>query len=84
MNWPCRNGQKANTTGSNPFVPSPYEIFNMSRREIYGKHTKLKYYELVKIYHPDRNGAGCETLSHIERLERVLFLGRDQAVALKC
>ena len=56
----------------------------MSRREIYGKHTKLKYYELVKIYHPDRNGAGCETLSHIERLERVLFLGRDQAVALKC
>ncbi|KAK5072765.1 J domain-containing protein 1 [Lithohypha guttulata] len=42
----------------------------MSRREIYGKHTKLKYYELVKIYHPDRNGAGCETLSHIERLER--------------
>lgn len=71
MNWPCRNGQSVHATGPNPFVPSPYEIFDMQRRDTYGKHTKLKYYELVKIYHPDRSGTRCEGLSSVERLERV-------------
>lgn len=74
MNWPCRNGQSVNTTGINPFVPSPYEIFDMERRDTYGRHTKLKYYELVKIYHPDRSGTGCESLSNVERLERVSLI----------
>lgn len=55
-------------------MPSPYEIFDMERRDIYGRHTKLKYYELVKIYHPDRSGTGCESLSNVERLERVSLM----------
>lgn len=68
MNWPCRK----NAT-QNPFVPSPYEIFDISKTTSYGKATKLKYFELVKIYHPDRSShnAGCEGLSQMERLERV-------------
>lgn len=68
MNWPCRK-----SAGQNPFVPSPYEIFDMHKSTSYGKATKMKYFELVKIYHPDRSShhAGCEGLSHLERLERV-------------
>lgn len=67
MNWPCR---KSSAYDNNPFVPSPYEIFDMHKTGAYGKHTKIKYYELVKIYHPDRNGVSCEGLSQPERLER--------------
>lgn len=61
MNWPCR---KANST-----TPSPYEIFDIDSR---GTYTKHKYYELVKIYHPDRghNEALSASLTPIERLER--------------
>lgn len=68
MTWPCRSGN-----GLNPFVPSPYEIFDMQRSAKYSKLTKLKYFELVKIYHPDRCivNNGCEGLSNGERLERV-------------
>lgn len=71
MNWPCRSGKKAGDT--NPFIPSPYEIFDMHRTARYGKQTKMKYYELVKIYHPDRSGLfpASQELSHPERLERV-------------
>lgn len=71
MNWPC---SKSASHDTNPFVPSPYEIFDMHRTGPYGKHTKLKYYELVKIYHPDRNGVSCEGLTQPERLERVCIL----------
>lgn len=68
MNWPCKK-----TPSTNPFVPSPYEIFDMSKSASYCKATKIKYFELVKIYHPDRSSqhAGCAGLSHLERLERV-------------
>lgn len=61
MNWPCRK--------SSSWTPSPYEIFELEKNGVYSKH---KYYQLVKIYHPDRNtnGSVCEGLSHIERLER--------------
>lgn len=60
MNWPCRK----NTS----FMPSPYEIFDLEKNAVYTKH---KFYELVKIYHPDRNGNGSAgDLTHIERLER--------------
>jgi curved DNA-binding protein CbpA len=57
MNWPCRSA---------PWTPSPYEIFDLDRKANYTKH---KYYELVKIYHPDRSGS-CGDLTHVERLER--------------
>lgn len=75
MNWPCRNGQPAATTGQNPHVPNPYEIFDMQRADRYGKITKLKYYELVKIYHPDRSSMNDNCgLNRMELLERVCNL----------
>ena len=68
MNWPCKHNSK-----TNPFTPSPYEIFDIKCGSEYNKVTKLKYFELVKIYHPDRNKipGACEGLDHGERLERV-------------
>lgn len=57
MNWPCR---------PMPFTPSPYDIFDLPRN---GTYSKEKFYELVKIYHPDRSGHGCD-IPHVERLER--------------
>ena len=33
-------------------VPSPYEIFQMKKN---ARYTKIRYYQLVKIYHPDRS-----------------------------
>jgi curved DNA-binding protein CbpA len=62
MNWPCRKASNAS--------PTPYEIFELEKGGLYSKH---KFYELVKIYHPDRNGHAdtvCEGITHIERLER--------------
>ncbi|EXJ84913.1 hypothetical protein A1O3_05588 [Capronia epimyces CBS 606.96] len=60
MNWPCRR-----TTS---WTPSPYEIFDLAKDAVYTKH---KFYELVKIYHPDRNGTGSSGgIGHGERLER--------------
>lgn len=62
MNWPCRKGNV-------PSAPSPYEIFDMERG---ARYSKQKYYELVKLYHPDRSGiASVEKLTQVERLERV-------------
>lgn len=60
--WP----QSCTTTG----VPTPYEIFRQQRGAPYSKR---RFYELVKIYHPDRSchqGSipGCD--SQIVRLER--------------
>lgn len=34
-------------------VPTPYQIFRLRKNSPYSKH---RFYELVKIYHPDRNG----------------------------
>ncbi len=34
-------------------MPTPYQIFGLKKTSPYSKHT---FYELVKIYHPDRNG----------------------------
>ena len=62
MHWPTRKTASV--------VPTPYEIFELERGAVYTKH---KFYELVKIYHPDRSGhedAVCSGISHIEMLER--------------
>lgn len=51
-------------------TPTPYEIFQLPKGGTYSKH---KFYELVKIYHPDRHGlegTSCGGISHIEKLER--------------
>ncbi|KAI1468169.1 uncharacterized protein F4812DRAFT_357356 [Daldinia caldariorum] len=48
--------------------PTPYEIFDQHKSAPY---SKAKFYELVKIYHPDRhNHVSLHRLSHSTRLER--------------
>jgi curved DNA-binding protein CbpA len=61
MNWPCKSS--ANTT------PTPYEIFDLERGAVYSKH---KYYQLVKLYHPDKHGHYNDdtSITQVERLER--------------
>lgn len=63
MNWPTKNSPSS--------TPTPYEIFDLEKGAAYSKH---RFYELVKIYHPDRHGLqgnhSSRELSHIERLER--------------
>jgi curved DNA-binding protein CbpA len=65
MNWPTKSTSCASIT------PTPYEIFHLDKSAAYSKH---KFYELVKIYHPDRHIAPdnvcSREISHIERLER--------------
>lgn len=49
-------------------TPTPYEIFRLKKGAVYSKH---RFYELVKVYHPDRHGhEGCPNISHAERMER--------------
>lgn len=53
-------------------IPTPYQIFNQSRAEPYSKR---RFYELVKIYHPDRNTcSNDEALSktHLERYRLII------------
>ena len=63
MNWPILQHQIQN--------PTPYEIFDLDKGAAYSKH---RFYELVKIYHPDRHGAKdnicCGNLTHTVRMER--------------
>ena len=61
MNWPCHRTSKTK--------PTPYEIFDISKSASYNKH---KYYELVKIYHPDasQHHPALAHLPPIEKLER--------------
>ncbi|GAM83189.1 hypothetical protein ANO11243_011750 [Dothideomycetidae sp. 11243] len=55
--------------------PTPYQIFAIAKTAPY---SKTRFYELVKIYHPDRNGTirhdtsgQCsEIVSHATKLER--------------
>ncbi|KAI1139415.1 hypothetical protein F5Y05DRAFT_346769 [Hypoxylon sp. FL0543] len=48
--------------------PTPYEIFGQHKSAPY---SKTKFYELVKIYHPDRHRhVHAHSLSHTARLER--------------
>ena len=67
MNWPCHKSQK-----KSPAEPTPYDIFEIERTETYSKQ---KFYELVKIYHPDRQThhrpeASIQQIPTVERLER--------------
>ncbi|KAI0846294.1 hypothetical protein F5Y00DRAFT_146159 [Daldinia vernicosa] len=48
--------------------PTPYEIFDQQKSAPY---SKTKFYELVKLYHPDRHHhVSAHKLSHSARLER--------------
>ncbi|KAI9816513.1 MAG: hypothetical protein M1827_001645 [Pycnora praestabilis] len=52
-------------------TPTPYQIFNQKKGAPYSKR---RFYELVKLYHPDRNSHdldfSADNLSHTVRLER--------------
>ncbi|KAI9788089.1 MAG: hypothetical protein M1816_007221 [Peltula sp. TS41687] len=53
-------------------IPNPYQIFNIQRDSPY---SKARFYELVKIYHPDRirnndASSGVRRLSQTVRVER--------------
>jgi curved DNA-binding protein CbpA len=67
MNWPCHRSPKKPST-----EPTPYDIFGIGKSEVYSKD---RFYELVKIYHPDRqNHHSPDDQIHavptIERTER--------------
>ncbi|TGJ83796.1 hypothetical protein E0Z10_g4947 [Xylaria hypoxylon] len=48
--------------------PTPYEILAQPR---HGRYNKALFYELVKIYHPDRNHTAADSsISHSVQLER--------------
>lgn len=48
--------------------PTPYEIFNLSKAEAYNK---VRFYELVKLYHPDRqHHTSLDGIPHVTKLER--------------
>ncbi|POS84975.1 hypothetical protein EPUL_003487 [Erysiphe pulchra] len=55
--------------GSTNTVPTPYEIFNQKKHSPYSKQ---RFYELVKLYHPDRHelDSKVSNLSSETRLER--------------
>ncbi|KFY16381.1 hypothetical protein V492_01366 [Pseudogymnoascus sp. VKM F-4246] len=61
--WPEVNSPNA--------IPTPYEIFNQKKGSPYSKR---RFYELVKIYHPDRSsqssGSYGEEISESTKLER--------------
>ncbi|MCJ1367332.1 hypothetical protein MMC16_006464 [Acarospora aff. strigata] len=49
-------------------IPTPYQIFQQRKDSPYSKH---RFYELVKLYHPDRPHPACTyPISHATRLER--------------
>lgn len=50
-------------------IPTPYEIFNQKKHSPYSKQ---RFYELVKLYHPDRHKSDSKVakLSSETRLER--------------
>lgn len=60
--WPEVNSANA--------IPTPYEIFNQKKESPYSKR---RFYELVKIYHPDRNiqsSSYGDEISEATKLER--------------
>ena len=75
MNWPCRDRPPATESS----IPSPYDIFEIERDGVYTKH---RFYELVKMYHPDRHNhisagstdpiAGVPPMERIERYRLVI------------
>lgn len=50
-------------------IPTPYQIFGQRKGSPYSKR---RFYELVKLYHPDRHGhnASVDGLSYATKLER--------------
>jgi hypothetical protein len=73
LNWPSQKKQGG---------PSPYEIFEIEKGGVYTKH---KFYELVKMYHPDRHSHHnsdhpVASLSRVECLERYRLVVRAHEI----
>ncbi|KAL9127181.1 MAG: hypothetical protein Q9217_003889 [Psora testacea] len=57
-------------------IPTPYQIFQLKRNAPY---TKQRYYQLVKVYHPDRNGHE-ECSAHISSLSGAVKMERYRLI----
>lgn len=57
-------------------IPTPYQIFQLDRAAPYSKR---RFYELVKLYHPDRHGYCCN-LPHIDGLSHEVKMKRYRLV----
>lgn len=59
-------------------APTPYQIFQQNQTAPY---CKQRFYELVKLYHPDRPHQACSyPLSHTTRLERYRLVVAANAI----
>jgi curved DNA-binding protein CbpA len=59
-------------------TPTPYQIFQQEKTAPY---CKQRFYELVKLYHPDRPHPACSyPLSHATRLERYRLVVAANAI----
>ncbi|KAF2170660.1 hypothetical protein M409DRAFT_64314 [Zasmidium cellare ATCC 36951] len=47
--------------------PTPYQIFDLKQNGVY---SKARYYQLVKMYHPDLNGCASHGISDKVKMER--------------
>ena len=47
--------------------PTPYQIFDLQKNQAY---SKARFYQLVKIYHPDRSDSCNSSISHEMKSER--------------
>jgi curved DNA-binding protein CbpA len=47
--------------------PTPYQIFALKKNQVY---SKARFYQLVKIYHPDKSDASDSTMSQEMKSER--------------
>lgn len=69
---PCQDEIQWPQLKSTAAVPTPYQIFQQKKNAPYSKR---RFYELVKLYHPDRHfhthdSLGKGSLSHATKIER--------------
>ncbi|KAL9603664.1 MAG: hypothetical protein Q9219_000983 [cf. Caloplaca sp. 3 TL-2023] len=57
-------------------IPTPYEIFQLEKTAPYSKR---RFYELVKLYHPDRHAHSCN-VPHIDTLPQDVKMKRYRLV----
>lgn len=57
--------------------PTPYQILDMKDTAVY---SKARYYELVKLYHPDRTSNRSNDIPHPVKLERYRLIVAAHAI----
>ncbi|KAI0973698.1 hypothetical protein F4678DRAFT_408006 [Xylaria arbuscula] len=68
VSWPAHNHPPAGYTWPASLYPTPYEVLAQPRDAPYNK---VLFYQLVKVYHPDRNYTDADSsIPHSVRLER--------------